>query len=45
MDSGTQSFMVSSRLDLSPWANVRGFNKRKFKQLVDRVAAYYAIGK
>ncbi len=45
MDGGTQSFMVSSRLDLSPWENVRGFNKRKFKQLVDRVAAYYAIGK
>ena len=45
MDSGTQSFMVSSRLDLSPWENIRGFNKRKFRQLVDRVAAYYAIGK
>jgi len=45
MDSGTQSFMVSSRLDLTPWKNVRGFNKRKFKQLVDRIAAYYAIGK
>jgi len=45
MDSGTQSFMVSSRLDLSPWENIRGFNKRKFKQLVDRIAAYYAIGK
>jgi len=45
MDSGTQSFMVASRLDLSPWENIRGFNKRKFKQLADRVAAYYAIGK
>ena len=45
MDSGTESFMVSSRMDLSPWADTRGFNKRKFKQLVDRVAAYYAIGK
>lgn len=45
MDSGTESYMVSSRLDLSPWENIRGFNKRKFKQLVDRVAAYYAIGK
>jgi len=45
MDSGTQSFMVSSRLDLSPWENIRGYNKRKFKQLVDRIAAYYAIGK
>jgi len=45
MDSGTESFMVASRLDLSPWENIRGFNKRKFKQLIDRVAAYYAIGK
>jgi glyoxylase-like metal-dependent hydrolase (beta-lactamase superfamily II) len=45
MDGGTESFMVSSRLDLTPWENIRGFNKRKFKQLVDRVAAYYAIGK
>jgi hypothetical protein len=45
MDSGTESFMVSGRLDLTPWQDTRGFNKRKFKQLVDRVAAYYAIGK
>ena len=45
MDSGTESFMVSSRLDLSPWQNIRGFNKRKFKQLIDRIAAYYAIGR
>ena len=45
MDSGTDSFLVSSRLDLTPWQDIRGFNKRKFKQLVDRIAAYYAIGK
>lgn len=45
MESGTESFMVSSRLDLSPWQNIPGFNKRKFKQLIDRVAAYYAIGR
>jgi len=45
MDSGTESFMVAGRMDLSPWANIRGFNKNKFKQLVDRIAAYYAIGK
>jgi len=45
MDSGTESFMVSNRLDLAPWEDIRGYNKRKFKQLVDRVAAYYAIGK
>ena len=45
MDKGTDSFLVSSRLDLSPWEDIRGFNKRKFKQLVDRIAAYYAIGK
>jgi glyoxylase-like metal-dependent hydrolase (beta-lactamase superfamily II) len=45
MDSGTESFMVSGRLDPSPWQDVRGYNKRKFKQLIDRIAAYYAIGK
>ena len=45
MDNGTQSFMVSSKLDLTPWEGIRGFNKRKFKLLVDRVAAYHAIGK
>jgi glyoxylase-like metal-dependent hydrolase (beta-lactamase superfamily II) len=45
MDSGTESYMVASRMDLSPWENVRGFNKAKFKQLIDRIAAYYAIGK
>ena len=45
MDSGTESFMVSAKLDKTPWENIRGYNKRKFKQLVDRIAAYYAIGK
>jgi len=45
MDSGTQSFMVAGRLDMSPWEETPGYNKRKFKQLVDRIAAYYAIGK
>lgn len=45
MDSGTESFMVSSRLDTTPWEGIRGYNKRKFKQLIDRIAAYYAIGK
>lgn len=45
MASGTESFMVANRLDLSPWEGIRGYNKRKFKQLVDRIAAYYAIGK
>jgi glyoxylase-like metal-dependent hydrolase (beta-lactamase superfamily II) len=45
MAAGTESYLVSSQLDLSPWEDIRGFNKRKFKILVDRVAAYYAIGK
>ena len=45
MDSGTESFMVSGRLDTTPWEDTRGYNKRKFKQLIDRIAAYYAIGK
>jgi glyoxylase-like metal-dependent hydrolase (beta-lactamase superfamily II) len=45
MDRGTPSFLVSGRLDLSPWEDRRGFQKRKFKILVDRVAAYYAIGR
>jgi len=45
MDSGTESFMVASRLDPSPWEQLPGYNRNKFKQLVDRVAAYYAIGK
>jgi glyoxylase-like metal-dependent hydrolase (beta-lactamase superfamily II) len=45
MDSGTESFLVSGRLDLSPWEDTPGFQRRKFKILVDRVAAYYAIGR
>jgi hypothetical protein len=45
MDSGTESFMVSARLDTTPWENIRGYNKRKFRQLIDRIAAYYAIGR
>jgi glyoxylase-like metal-dependent hydrolase (beta-lactamase superfamily II) len=45
MDAGTESYLVSGKVDLSPWENIRGFNKRKFKILIDRIAAYYAIGK
>ncbi len=45
MDNGTQSFMVSARIDTAYWEQLPGYNKRKFKQLVDRIAAYYAIGK
>jgi glyoxylase-like metal-dependent hydrolase (beta-lactamase superfamily II) len=45
MDSGTESFMVANRLDPAPWEKLPGYNRNKFKQLVDRVAAYYAIGK
>lgn len=45
MDAGTESYLVSSRLDPTPWQDIRGYNKRKFRQLVDRIAAYYAIGK
>jgi glyoxylase-like metal-dependent hydrolase (beta-lactamase superfamily II) len=45
MDKGTASYLVSSRLDPTPWQGIRGYNKRKFRQLVDRIAAYYAIGK
>ena len=45
MDAGTESYMVSGRLDLTPWEDIRGFNKHKFRLTVDRIAAYYAIGK
>jgi glyoxylase-like metal-dependent hydrolase (beta-lactamase superfamily II) len=45
MDAGTDSFMVSSRIDAAPWEKSPGYNKRKFKLLVDRIAAYYAIGR
>ena len=45
MDSGTESFMVANRLDPTPWEQLPGYNRNKFKQLVDRIAAYYAIGK
>lgn len=45
MDAGTESFLVSSRIDLTPWESSPGYNKRRFRLLVDRVAAYYAIGK
>ncbi len=45
MDAGTESFLVSNRLDLSPWEDTPGFQRRKFKQLVDRIAAYHAIGR
>lgn len=45
MDSGTESFLVSARIDTSPWEDIPGYNKRRFQLLVDRVAAYYAIGR
>ena len=44
MDRGTESFMVSARLDTTPWENIRGYDEEKFAQLIDRIAAYYAIG-
>ena len=44
-DMSQSLLLVSNRLDLSPWEDIRGFQKRKFKILVDRVAAYYAIGR
>ena len=45
MDNGSESFMVASRLDTAPWEGLPGYNRNKFRQLVDRIAAYYAIGK
>ena len=45
MDSGTESFMVAGRLDTTPWEQLPGYNRNKFRQLVDRIAAYYAIGR
>jgi glyoxylase-like metal-dependent hydrolase (beta-lactamase superfamily II) len=45
MDRGTESFMVANRIDPAPWEKLPGYNRNKFKQLVDRIAAYYAIGR
>lgn len=45
MDNGTESFMVANRIDPAPWEKLPGYNRNKFKQLVDRIAAYYAIGR
>jgi glyoxylase-like metal-dependent hydrolase (beta-lactamase superfamily II) len=45
MDKGTVSFMVANRIDLSPFEDTRNFNKKDMKLLVNRIAAYYSIGR
>jgi glyoxylase-like metal-dependent hydrolase (beta-lactamase superfamily II) len=45
MDSGTESFMVPNRVDLSQFEDIPGYRKNKMKELLARIAAYYAIGR
>lgn len=45
MDAGTESFLVHARIDTTPFESARGYDRRKFRELVKRVASYYAIGR
>ncbi len=45
MDSGTESFMVPNRIDLTQFEDIPGYRKNKMKELLARIAAYYAIGR
>jgi len=45
MDKGTESFMVPNRVDLKQLEDIPGYRKNKMKELLARIAAYYAIGR
>ena len=45
MDKGTLSFMVSGRIDKTEFEKIPGYKEKDFKLLVNRVAAYHAIGR
>ena len=45
IDRGTVSFMVSERVDLTPFEDARGFNEADMRTLLTRIASYYAIGR
>ena len=45
MDKGTVSFMVHRKVDVEPFRDTRGFNEKKFRLLLQRIASYYAIGR
>jgi len=45
MDNGTESFMVPNRVDLTQFEDVPNYRKNNMKQLLARIAAYYAIGR
>ena len=45
MDAGTESFMVPNRVDLTQFQDIPGYRKDKTKELLARIAAYYAIGR
>ena len=45
MDKGTLSFMISGRIDKSEFEKIPGYKEKDFKLLVNRVAAYHAIGR
>jgi hypothetical protein len=44
MDSGTESFMVPVWVDLTQFEDIPGYRKSKIKELLARIAGYYAIG-
>ena len=44
MDSGTESFMVPVWVDLTQFEDIPGYRKTKMKELLARIAGYYAIG-
>ncbi len=45
MDSGTDSFMVPNKIDVTQFKDIPGYRKKKTKELLARIASYYAIGR
>jgi len=45
MDKGTQSFLIPGRIDLKQFEDIPGYRKNNMKELLARIAAYYAIGR
>lgn len=45
LDKGTVSLVAHNKIDLEPFKNLRGYNERNMKILLQRVASYYTTGR
>ncbi len=44
IDKGTPAYLAAQRVDVTPFEDLRGYDEIKMRLLLDRIAAYYAVG-